>query len=261
MTKKNTTAPAGAAIRQAQFPEKAGAGGVRMPVLKGEIAGLKSALFTLPAGGRLEFEGRPGQGVFLFFTRGAGSAQTGGRRWDVKEIALLIPRLGEAVAVEAAADLRGLELVMDLVPADQDDLRARNTLFPYFMPYSSCKTYQEVIKSPKTINRTLLPEDVFPRFCAGSVQTTGPDRVGEHAHPMLEQLFLGLPGNQCTVKADAAETPFSEADVLHIPLGSTHSVRVDPGSELHYIWLDFFGKREDMSWITQQHIASDAKKP
>ena len=55
---------------------------------------------------------------------------------------------------------------------------------------------------------------------------------------MLEQLFFGLPDNNCFVRADDDEIPFGENVLLHIPLGSNHSVRVEPGHKLHYLWLD-----------------------
>ena len=123
----------------------------------------------------------------------------------------------------------------------------------YLKAFSECIVYKEEIKSEKTLNRMILPERLVPRFCIGTVETTGPDEVGAHKHPMLEQLFLGLPGCSCTCYADDASVELKENMILHIPLGSTHSVSVDEGKKLSYIWMDFFKTIEGQDYISEQH--------
>ncbi len=123
----------------------------------------------------------------------------------------------------------------------------------YFKAFSDCPVYTEEIKSPKTLNRMILPERLVPRFCIGTVETTGPDEVGAHSHPMLEQLFLGLPGCRCTVHADDASIVLTENMIIHIPLGSMHSVEVAEGDKLSYVWLDFFKTIEGQDYISEQH--------
>jgi len=123
----------------------------------------------------------------------------------------------------------------------------------YFKAFSECPVYTEEIKSAKTLNRMILPERLVPRFCIGTVETTGPDEVGAHQHPMLEQLFLGLPECNCKVKADESSLLLTENMILHIPLGSMHSVSVKEGEKLSYVWLDFFKTIEGQDYISEQH--------
>jgi quercetin dioxygenase-like cupin family protein len=87
----------------------------------------------------------------------------------------------------------------------------------------------------------------------GSVETKGPDSVGEHSHPMLDQLFLGLEGCKCTCYADGEEVGLTENMLLHIPLGSRHSVSVEDGDTLSYIWLDFFLTLNGEKYMNEQH--------
>ena len=103
----------------------------------------------------------------------------------------------------------------------------------------------------------ILPEDIIPRFCMGSVETSGPDNVGAHSHAMLEQLFYGLKMNNCIVKADEIKATFKENYLLHIPLGSRHEVVVEEGKVLNYIWMDLFRSQEDMGYIKENHIMKD----
>lgn len=123
----------------------------------------------------------------------------------------------------------------------------------YIKAISDCAEYSEGIKSDKTVNRMILPEGMIPRFCMGSVETTGPDEVEEHDHPMLDQLFFGLPGCNCTCYADNEKTVLSDNMLLHIPLGSKHSVSVAEGDKLAYIWMDFFLTLEGEKYMSEQH--------
>ena len=99
----------------------------------------------------------------------------------------------------------------------------------------------------------ILPEDIVPRVCIGTVETTGPDEVASHTHPMLEQLFLGLKGNEVRVSADSEITGFRENDLLHIPLGSDHGVKVAEGKALHYLWVDIFSDRSALDYMRDNH--------
>jgi quercetin dioxygenase-like cupin family protein len=127
----------------------------------------------------------------------------------------------------------------------------------YIKAFSDCPVYTEEIKSSKTINRMLLPVGLIPRFCMGSVETMGPDSVGEHEHPMLDQFFLGLEKCKCTVTSDGESQLLTENMMLHIPLGSKHSVSVAEDNLLSYIWFDFFFTLKGQDYIEDQHKMDD----
>lgn len=129
----------------------------------------------------------------------------------------------------------------------------------YFKTLSDCPAYTEDIKSRKTLNRMILQEGLVPRFCMGSVETTGPDLVMEHEHPMLDQLFFGLDNCKCTLMADGDQTILSENMMLHIPLGSKHSVSVAEGDILAYVWLDFFFTLDGQKYMGKQHNLIEKK--
>ncbi len=145
---------------------------------------------------------------------------------------------------------------------DGDDInviKARKDSFSelYLKAVEACPTYKEDIKSDKTINRMILPEGLVPRFALGSVETVGPDEVGEHEHPMLDQVFLGLEGCRCYCYADGEEDVLTENMMLHIPLGSKHYVKVKEGEKLAYIWMDFFLTIEGEKYMSEQHDVED----
>jgi len=226
-------------------------------VLKGEIHDLNTISIHIPDREALHFV-PPQDTISIFlFTHGMGKIKQGKRQFNVMEIAVYVPACSEeATFISLNGKLEILEIILQLSEDDKQDIKNRQDLlpYPYFVIYSKCKKYKESIKSDKTINHMLLPENIVPRFCMGAVQTYGPDRVGSHAHPMLEQLFFGLNENDCVVTADRAVTSFEENVLLHIPLGSEHGIRVEEGKMLNYIWMDFFHTREDMGYMAENHI-------
>jgi quercetin dioxygenase-like cupin family protein len=123
----------------------------------------------------------------------------------------------------------------------------------YIKALADCPTYKEDIKSDKTLNRMILPEGLVPRFAMGSVETEGPDEVGEHDHPMLDQIFFGLKGCKCSCFANGKKTVLTENMMLHIPLASKHYVSVAEGDKLAYIWMDFFLTLEGEKYMGEQH--------
>lgn len=131
------------------------------------------------------------------------------------------------------------------------DMKSHHAL--YLKPISDCQTYTEDIKSDKTINRIILPEGMVPRLCMGTVQTTGPDEVKEHDHPMLDQLFFGLTDCNCTCYAGNEKAVLTENTMLHIPLGSKHAVSVTEGHKLSYVWFDFFITLEGQKYLNEHH--------
>jgi mannose-6-phosphate isomerase-like protein (cupin superfamily) len=227
---------------------------IAMPALSGAIDGLETVLHALPEAEELTLEPLPGQARALLFTAGSGTVQCDGQHFSVDEVAFFAPMYSHAFSLRAGSSgLQVLELRITLTAEDVEGFARNRAHYPYFITYSRCRTYRERIKSPKTVSRTLMPEHTFPRLCVGSVSTTGDDHVAAHRHPMLEQLFFGLKANACVVHADDASTDFGEDMLLHIPLGSRHSVDVAAPNELHYVWIDLFRDKSGMAWITSEH--------
>ena len=224
------------------------------PVLANEIEGVQTRVHRLPSGAMLRSDPIANNGRVFLMLAGAGAVRAGMQTWRVSEPALLVPAPDQSLSMETQDACLCLELRLALTEEDRHELAAGpRDRFPFFISYSQCKTYREKIKSPKTVNRTLLPAHTYPRLCVGSVETDGPDHVAAHCHPMLEQYFLGLPDNRCRVRADTDEIDFGPNELLHVPLGSTHSVDVQAGRHLHYIWIDVFQDAAGMAWIDEQH--------
>ena len=216
----------------------------------------------------LECPTRPGRlGVFLV-AEGVGYLRVGaaGEAFHAGEPAVLVPP-ADYDSVHLQVDGEGsflvLELSLELDEEDIAELAEQAGRGVIFRRHSECPTYQQSFKSAQTVSRFLLPpgKKDAPRLCIGSVQTTGPDEVGRHKHPMLDQMFLGLPGCKGKVWADGETTDLHGLDLLHIPLGSTHGASVGEGEKLGYIWIDRYIDRElCKKWFARDHEEGDGKE-
>ncbi len=228
-----------------------------LPLLSGEIEGVATEAIDIAARGSFVMEPVADEQSALLVIEGGGVIRHNAQVFVFEALSVFMPTVGRAVVEAAHNNVALLRIRMRRTPADLEILRQRPSALPYFVRYEDCAPYTEAIKSARTVSRTLVAEDVAPRFSMGSVETAGPDEVGAHEHPMLEQLFWGLPGNRCRVMADGREILFGERTLLRIPSGSRHGVRVDAGNRLRYIWMDFFMRQEDMSYLAEAHHRVD----
>lgn len=191
--------------------------------------------------------------IFLFI-KGRGILYAGDQMYTIMPESIALPTSFTHITIEVSEDdtLHYVHIRKKLSYRDLEDLKkfpTENRNGIYFKYFRDCEAYTEKIKSPKTVSRTILPKDYVPRVAMGTVETIGPDEVGAHEHPMLDQLFLGLTGNDVIVHADDKEVRFQEFVLLHIPLGSRHWVEADDNMRMYYIWMDFFHTKEGEEWL------------
>jgi mannose-6-phosphate isomerase-like protein (cupin superfamily) len=236
------------------YPEK---GVFEKNVLPGEIEGIETRYQAIRMGASCLAGAEERLRIYFFF-KGEGFVQSGDTQFAVSGVALFIPAFSDQVTLSAQDnDLEIISIRMYLSKGDRAYMDGQSGKFPYFVSFAESRPYREDIKSERTVNRMFLPENIVPRFSAGSVETTGPDEVGMHAHPVLEQLFFGLEGNACLVTADEQEESFEENVLLRIPSASQHGVRVEEGKALRYVWMDFFRSQEDMGYMDSHHILEE----
>ncbi len=243
-----------------------GAAGVQIrPVLTGEIKEVSVDLVSVVGPGRHIEPSSSRQAVVWLILAGKGRLQTQGRTYEVEGETIARAPQGWSWQIDAAQGevLHALRVRRDLNADDLAELKKypRNNAAPHVKKFSECPAYGEAIKSAKTVSRTLLPENFVPRMAMGTVETTGPDTVGAHRHPMLEQLFLGLKDNDITVIADEARANLTAFSILHIPLGSNHGAEVAEGGKLHYVWMDFFMSKEGQEWLKMHKPLEPRNKP
>jgi hypothetical protein len=235
----------------------------RKTILANEIGGIEVTQISL-TGGTLKKETQDDdyRNIYLF-VKGNGSVTANKEKFDIVPETVLVQNAIKNIAIQAGKNdtLHFLKISSKLTQQDKEDLKTfpkENTQKIYYRKFTDCEAYTEPIKSPNTVSRTIFPNKYIPRIAMGTVQASGPDKVAPHEHAMLEQLFLSLANNDITVIADSAKTNLPEYSLLHIPLGSSHGVKVDQGKEMYYVWMDFFLDKKGEEWLKTHNTI---KKP
>ena len=224
-------------------------------ILEGEVSGSVLTQHLLAPGQRLSRKGQRDRDSLFFVVSGGVDIASSDQKGAAPALTLIRFPYGKDGTATATQQTCLLEIGRILNHADRHALAVNPEKQAALLlrKCAECPTYREDIKSEKTVNRMLLPEGSVPRLCMGTVQTQGPDDVGAHEHPMLDQLFLGLSGCRCTVHADHDTALLEEGHLLHVPLASRHRVSVAEGDLLHYMWIDFFETLEGEAYIAQAH--------
>ncbi|AWV97483.1 cupin domain-containing protein [Arcticibacterium luteifluviistationis] len=231
-------------------------------ILENEIKGIHVDHVALTGENSILDYSKEGYKTIYLFVKGKGTVTAANTDYEIVPETILLPNIAKQVIIKTAQNdtLHYLKITSELTAQDLLDLKefpSKNTQNVYYAKFTDCTPYTEPIKSPNTISRTILPNKIIPRIAMGTVQTKGPDKVGAHEHPMLEQLFLGLSENNCVVYADDAKVDFPQYSVLHIPLGSSHSVSVEKDQVLYYVWMDFFLDKKGEEWLKTHNVKDE----
>lgn len=234
-------------------------------MLPGEIADLNIEHIAI-AGPQEKTIQLANENVEMFiFIKGNGTLIADTNLFQLVPESITIPFKYNSVSINVpeGEELHFVRFSKKLSEQDIEDLKEfpdENKYDLFFTRFEDCEPYTEKIKSPNTISRTVLPEDIIPRVALGTVEASGPDEVGAHEHAMLDQLFLGLTDNDIVVHADGASAEFKEYSLLHIPLGSSHGVTVGENKIMYYLWMDFFITKEGQEWLKTHKPVSTKKK-
>ena len=231
-------------------------------IMEGEIRDIDMEHLAITNTDRMVDYFQEGYRSIYLFIKGTGDVIAANVNYEIVPETIFLPNALESISIKPAKDdtLHYLKISCKLSAQDLLDIQelpAENTRNVYHAKFTDCQSYSEAIKSPNTVSRTILSNEYIPRVAMGTVKTKGPDKVAAHKHPMLEQLFLGLSENNCTVYADDNQIDFPEHSLLHIPLGSSHSVSVEKDETLYYVWMDFFLDKKGEEWLKTHNVDAD----
>lgn len=198
----------------------------------------------------------PGNAVrIVYLSYGSFEALSDGIRTELSGSAVYIGKEAQKLTISAISDCKFIEIIRKLTADEVKSITAG--VLPYALAYEKAAKYTEDCKSAKTVSRMLVPARIIPRFAMGSVETEGDDLIEKHTHPLLEQFFYGLPGNDCSVLVDDISVHFGENTLLHIPLGSDHGVVSHGKEKVKYLWMDFLFNEESLKYMDVAHQIID----
>lgn len=226
----------------------------------GEIPGTRMYHLVLGAGREFVSEKDPMLLRVFFLVEGDATFCAQDQTHRFRERAVYLPMPEQELTILASEDTCLMELHWKLNPEDAEFLKKSGVTFPFTRIYSECPQYHEDVKSDKSVSRTILDHHQMPRIAMGSNQSYGPDQVGIHTHPLLDQYFFSFPENKVNLIINGEIVPFGGDTVLHIPLGSYHGVDVPADGQMHYIWIDFMADPKAIAFLDSIHTPTDEMK-
>ena len=215
-------------------------------ILKGEIPNVKTKVHFIKKGEETENKGEENYSRIFIISKG--DATVNNIKLYERGICAFLPE--DIITIKADTDCSILEINVkgDMSEANKDRL-------PYYLNYNDAETYKEDCKSEKTTSRFLLKHRILPDIAIGSVETIGPDKVGVHEHPLVEQLFYSFEDNDCYLDINDELVEFNKNTLFHIPLASRHGVDIPDGGKAHYVWIDYIFDKKGLEYMDEAHKA------
>ena len=217
-------------------------------ILQGEIKGERTYLIKLAAGESRTLSASAD--AARIFTVSYGEVDIAGLYCDGRALVALAPG-GEQILTAKSETL--IFLIEHTLTAEE--IKTLDGVLPYRLNYDDATRYREACKSEKTVSRYLLKERIIPRIAIGSVETYGDDRIANHEHPYVDQLFFSFSENDMQVVIDDTSLPMKGDTLLHIPVASSHGVAVSGEGCAHYVWVDFIiDEEKGLEFLETAHI-------
>jgi mannose-6-phosphate isomerase-like protein (cupin superfamily) len=105
-----------------------------------------------------------------------------------------------------------------------------------FTPFEETRTYTQDDAEGLSF-RKVLPEGVVPHLDMGLVTATGPTHKRAGIHGDFDQCYLVFRGTGA-VHLQGRRIPIDRPGIVVIPRGTEHSVEVDAGQTMQYVYVN-----------------------
>lgn len=202
-------------------------------------------LCTLKAGAAKDFETYSFEDrmQIFTFTSGNGMVKTGKKIFVIDEQSVFIPDFDRDRLQITAGD-EDMEFIHIVGPMNDTDRRQMNHcqyVLPRFVKFSEAIQYTERFtqeSGAKVKQHSVIAGRHLGRYTMGWVIGKGPDFVGQHTHPSLEQWYFMLQGADFTYDAGDRSIAVKEGDVSFTPHGTSHGSTCAEDGFINYVWFE-----------------------
>lgn len=202
-------------------------------------------LCVLQAGQEQSYEkySRQDKLQIFVFTKGNGVLKAGAHCYIIDEQAVFIPDFDkDDLALTAGdKDLEFIHIIGDMNDTDRRQMANCQYVLPRFVKFSQSILYTERFtqeSGAKVDQHSIIAGRHLGRYTMGWVKGTGPDFVGQHTHPTLDQWYFMLDGADFTYNAGDTPTAVKEGDVTYTPHGMPHGSSCEADGTINYLWFE-----------------------
>ena len=199
----------------------------------------------LKAGATKQFDvySREDKMQIFAFIGGNGMVRSDKKIFVIDEKSVFIPDFDkETVSVTAGdEDLEFIHIVGPMNDTDRRQMENCQYVLPRFVKFSQVIQYTERFtqeSGAKVKQHSVIAGRHLGRYTMGWVIGKGPDFVGQHTHPTLEQWYFMLDGADFTYDAGDTSIDVKAGDVSFTPHGTSHGSTCKEDGFIHYIWFE-----------------------
>lgn len=180
---------------------------------------------------------------FFAFTAGNGVIQCGKKIFVIDRQSLFIPDF-DSDEIKFVAGDETLEFIHIIGPMNETDKRQMNNcqyVLPRFLGFDQTIPYTERFtqeSGAKVKQHSVIAGRHLGRYTMGWVIGQGPDFVGQHTHPTLDQWYFMINGADFMYDAGEEHIAVKEGDISYTPSGTSHGSTCDQNGFINYIWFE-----------------------
>ena len=179
----------------------------------------------------------------LFFTSMSGVVKSGNKIYAIDDQAVFVPDFDrERVTIAAGEeDLYFIRITGPMTEIDHRQMQNCQYVLPRFVRLRESIEYTERFtqeSGSKVVSHSIIAGRHLGRYTMGWNIGAGPDFIGQHTHPTLEQWYFMTDGSEFTYVAGGKKIPVREGDVSFTPHGTSHGSECTEEGFINYVWFE-----------------------
>ncbi len=214
-------------------------------ILAGTCPGIKICKCKLQAGKekKLEVFGEDEKMQLLFFTTKSGVLKSGNTIYEIDDQAVFIPDFDRQDVVLIAGDeeVQFIRITGPMTEVDHRQMKNCQYVLPRFVRLRESIEYTERFtqeSGSKVVSHSIIAGRHLGRYTMGWNIGAGPDFIGQHTHPTLEQWYFMIDGSQFNYLAGGNVIPVEEGDISFTPHGTSHGSECTEDGYINYVWFE-----------------------
>lgn len=177
------------------------------------------------------------------FASGLGIIKAGKKIFPIDEQSVFIPDFDQDKLEITAGDtdIEFIHITGTMNDTDRRQMSHCQYVLPRFVRFSEAIQYTERFtqeSGAKVKQHSVIAGRHLGRYTMGWVIGKGPDFVGQHTHPSLEQWYFMLQGADFTYDAGDRSIAVKEGDVSFTPHGTSHGSTCKEEGFINYVWFE-----------------------
>ncbi len=214
-------------------------------ILANTCPGIRICKCRLQAGVEKELEiyGENDKMQLLFFTTKSGVLKSGHKIYSIDDQAVFIPDFDreKVTLIAAEEEMQFIRITGPMTEIDHRQMKNCQYVLPRFVRLRESIEYTERFtqeSGSKVVSHSIIAGRHLGRYTMGWNIGAGPDFIGQHTHPTLEQWYFMIDGSEFNYLAGGNVIPVGEGDVSFTPHGTSHGSECTKDGFINYVWFE-----------------------